>query len=230
MRERDRHPRGGGLFFGGLLVLAGTLMLLSYLGLLGGHGVWDFWPLILVLAGLFKIVGSRRGGGRVFGVLLLGGGVLAQLHILDVVQLEWRLVWPVGLILVGLLVLIGSLFRRRRKRPAPLSADMLDIKVVFGGRQERVDSQEFVGGRIQCTMSGCELDLREARMKEDSATLEVRAVMGGVELLVPRDWNVQVKGTPFMGAFEDKTRPTSRDGPLLVIEGDVLMGGVEIRN
>jgi len=229
MHDHPGHPRGGGLFLGGILVLAGTAMLLSHLGLLGGYGVWDFWPLILVLAGLFRLFRSRTTTGRLWGVMLLGGGSLAQLHILDVIQLEWKLVWPAGLILLGLLVLVSSLFGKRRKLE-PVSTDMLDIKVMFGGRQERIDSREFVGGEIACTMGGCELDLREAQMKESSATLGIRAVMGGVEIYVPRDWSVSVKGTSFMGAFEDKTRPTKRDGPLLIIEGSTLMGGVEIRN
>jgi predicted membrane protein len=237
MREPCRPPRpprgpsrGGGLFFGGLLVLAGTAFLLSQLGLLGGYDVWDFWPLILVLMGIFRLVRARTGAGRVWGLVLLAGGTLAQLHVLDVIALEWRIVWPIMIILVGVLVAVHSLIHRRRRSPEPLSEDQLDIKVMFGGRQERVDSQEFVGGRISCTMGGCELDLRDARMKDDSATLDIRAVMGGVEMYVPRDWNVQVKGAPVMGSFEDKTRPADRDGPTLVIEGDVIMGGVEIRN
>ncbi len=232
-QERPKRPRGGGLLFGGLLVLAGTAFLLSHLGYLGGYSVWDFWPLILILVGIGNLFRSRSGAGRVWGVILMGGGTLAQLHVLDVVELEWRLVWPIGLIAVGLLVLVSSLVHRRR-RPATasrtLSADDLDIKVMFGGRQERIDSRQFVGGRISCTMGGCELDLRDAQMKESSATLEIRAIMGGVEIYVPRDWNVQVKGSPVMGSFEDKTRPTGRDGPQLIIEGDAIMGGVEIRN
>jgi len=211
-------------------VLAGTAFLLSHLGLLGGYDVWDFWPLILVLMGISRLVRSMRAAGRVFGLLLLAAGTLAQLHILGVIALEWSLVWPLLIILLGVIVAVHSLLHRRRRKPETLSEDQLDIKVMFGGRQERVDSNEFVGGRISCTMGGCELDLREARMKEDSATLDIRAVMGGVELYVPRDWNVQVRGTPVMGSIEDKTRPADREGPTLVIEGDVIMGGVEVRN
>ncbi len=214
---------------GVVLVLAGTAVLLSHLGLLHGHDAWDFWPVIPALAGVFRLFRSRTWAGRAWGLLLLGGGALAQLHMLGVVRLEWGLVWPIGIIAAGLLILLSSLARRRRTTPA-VSTDQLDIRVVFGGRQERIDSKAFVGGDISCTMGGCELDLREARMKEASATINVRTVMGGVEIYVPRDWSVSMRGTPIMGAFEDKTRPSIGDGPLLVIEGSALMGGVEIRN
>jgi hypothetical protein len=58
--------------------------------------------------------------------------------------------------------------------------------------------------------------------------------MGGVDMRIPDDWRVTVRGTPVMGAFENKTRPGKSDDesqkPHLIIEGMVLMGGVEIRN
>ena len=236
MRDHLKHPRhprrGGGLFFGGLLVLAGTAVLLSQLGLLGGYDAWDFWPVILVLMGLFRLVSSTRTAGRVWGTALVAAGTLAQLHILGVVELQWGLVWPVGLIFLGIMIVVSSLTRRRRRpRTTSVSSDdALDINVTLGGRQERVDSHEFTGGEISCTMGGCEVDLREARMKEDSATIHLKALMAGVEIYVPRDWHVSIKGDPVMGAFEDKTRPTRDDGPHLIIEGSALMSGVEVKN
>ena len=87
MNDCKKRPSGGGLFFGGLLVLAGSALLLSHLDLLGGYSAWDFWPLILVLVGIGNLVRSRSGAGRVWGVLLMGGGTLAQLHVLAVVLL-----------------------------------------------------------------------------------------------------------------------------------------------
>jgi len=61
--------------------------------------------------------------------------------------------------------------------------------------------------------------------------LDVFAMWGGIEILVPADWGVVVQGTPIMGAFEDKTSPP-RDGSgaKLIIKGVVIMGGVEIKN
>jgi predicted membrane protein len=83
-------------------------------------------------------------------------------------------------------------------------------------------------------MGGCELDLREARMKGGEAVLRARAVMGGIEIRVPEDWSVVVKGTPVMGAFEDSTRAGRSIPPeaaqRLIVEGAVFMGGVEIKH
>jgi hypothetical protein len=54
--------------------------------------------------------------------------------------------------------------------------------------------------------------------------------MGGVEIKVPRDWSISIVGTPTLGGIEDKTIPPMSPGKRLVIEGSVVMGGVEIGN
>ena len=41
---------------------------------------------------------------------------------------------------------------------------------------------------------------------------------------------VSVNGSPMLGGIEDKTIPPMTPGRRLVIEGSVIMGGVEISN
>jgi len=219
---------------GGALVILGTAFLLAQLGVLGVHDAWDFWPLILVLAGLMKLFGREEPPGRLWGLILIGAGVLFQLQRLDMLHLRWKLVWPVLLICVGIFVIGSSVFRVQRKRRTGASPNSLDVFVVLGGKEDQVDSQEFEGGEIFCLMGGYELDLRDACMKEAEAVLHVRAIMGGIELRIPDNWSLTVRGTPIMGAFEDKTRSrslaTEEPGPRLILEGSVVMGAVEIRN
>ncbi len=232
--ESSNHPRRTGLLLGGGLIFLGLAFLLSKLGLLGGYGPWTFWPLLLVLAGIMKLFGREDPPGRIWGLLLIAAGSLVQLHKLELISLQWDLAWPVLLIVMGLFVLGSSFYRAGRKKSGARSDSDLDIFVVLGGKEDHIDSQEFAGGDVFCFMGGCELDLRDARIKDSEAVLNIRAIMGGVELRIPDDWSVVVRGTPIMGAFEDKTRrrqPNDQTASqCLVIEGMVLMGGVEIRN
>ena len=62
------------------------------------------------------------------------------------------------------------------------------------------------------------------------AVLHLSIIMGGVEIRVPREWSVVVGGSPVLGGIEDKTVPPMTPGKRLVIEGSVIMGGVEITN
>jgi len=61
--------------------------------------------------------------------------------------------------------------------------------------------------------------------------IDVFAIMGGFEIIVPRTWKVTVEATPIMGGCDDKTRePADPSAPKLVIRGFIMMGGVNIRN
>jgi hypothetical protein len=60
-------------------------------------------------------------------------------------------------------------------------------------------------------------------------------VWGGIEIFAPRDWNVTSKVSTFMGASEDKRRPAATPPAgiprkTLVVQGLVLMGGIEIKD
>ena len=234
-----------GLTIGGALIIMGSGFLLAKLGLLWGLEAWQVWPAILAWMGLLKIFLGRSVRHGIEGVILIGAGAVGEAHYLGVIQLEWGVIWPVLLILAGLIIFmaaVSSSRRKSRKRRLPgdggeretLSRSYVDGDVTFGSREERIDSQEFAGGEIRCVLGGYKLDLRDARIKPPEAVIHVKAVMGGIELAVPDDWNIVISGNPMMGAFEDKTRQrrSAQDAgaPRLVIEGSVVMGGVEISN
>ncbi len=82
-------------------------------------------------------------------------------------------------------------------------------------------------------MGGVEIDLTDARFEDAETTIQAFAVMGGIEIYVPDDITVQVNGTGFMGAFENRAQDQAqpRPGvPLVRITGLALMGGVEVKH
>ncbi|WP_370950164.1 DUF1707 domain-containing protein [Amycolatopsis sp. cg5] len=79
---------------------------------------------------------------------------------------------------------------------------------------------------------GAEIDLRNARFAEKQSTISAIAIMGGIEITVPDDINVDVTGIGFMGAFhlEDKagTPPAPPTAPTVKITGLAFWGGVVV--
>jgi predicted membrane protein len=80
------------------------------------------------------------------------------------------------------------------------------------------------------TFGGLELDLREAVMEGAEATIHIDAKFSGIELRVPRDWQVMVQMNATMGAVEDKSAPPVSASHRLVLRGETIFGGVEIKN
>ena len=80
-------------------------------------------------------------------------------------------------------------------------------------------------------MGGCQLDFREAQLGPGVTEVRVLAIMGGVEVLVPRDVRVECSGIGIMGGFDHQgavSSPPDPDAPVIRVSGLAIMGGVGV--
>jgi len=215
---------------GAALVLLGALLLLDNLGVVGLGGlIGRAWPALLIAVGIYQIARNRDLRHGWFPIVLGGVLLLATLRIVRWGEL-WRL-WPVALVLVGLQILLGGRPGWRRRAPTTSGEDVLALDLLFSGVERRVTSQSFRGGKIEAVFGGVEVDLTGAAMAQEGGLLEVSVVFGGVELRLPRDWEVEVQPSAVIGGVGDhlaQSRPPA--GGRLVIRASAVFGGVEIRN
>ncbi len=110
-------------------------------------------------------------------------------------------------------------------------SSVINEAAVFGGGDRRY-SGEFEGGRISAVFGGYRIDLSESQMKGDAAYLHVSVVFGGVNLRIPPEWDLVLRGVPVFGGYSDQTRHPQK-GPgtkTLYILGGAVFGGVEVKN
>jgi len=139
--------------------------------------------------------------------------------------------WPVVLVIVGSRIVWHGYHDRPRPETIADQLPKLASMALMSGFNRRVLSQTYQGGELTAILGGGRLDLREAALAEGQAAIDLFVIMGGFEILVPSSWNVIIEITPFMGGFDDKTRPpSSATAPRLFVRGFVMMGGVEIKN
>ena len=233
-RSCRRHRHEGGFGFGLTVITFGALLLLSSLGMLPeGVGVWDFWPLILVAAGLGHLGRGRGVPGALFGLALAATGGVLLLSNVGILGAEVTRYWPVLIIAGGVAILFGGP-RHRHHPPIPSdvsSTDYVRRSVTFSGAKIRVDSRRFKGGDLSSVMGGFELDLRDADIDGDEAVLDIHVVMGGIDLKIPESWRVVNEVRPTLGGMDDRTsgvavEPRKR----LVLRGTAVLGGITIRN
>jgi hypothetical protein len=143
----------------------------------------------------------------------------------------------VGLIFGGMAVtmVVGAVaaLSMRGKLGPSTTTDPADDEIVavaiFGPLAFRSTARSFRGGTLDCWYGGGALDLRDATLSPEGATIRVRAVFGGGQIVVPETWRVRntVVG---LGGVSD-TRPVadrSDEGPELTIEGFVVFGGFAV--
>jgi hypothetical protein len=225
---RTMGLRPGRILLGLALVTIGVLFLLDQAGAIdAGDVIGDWWPVIIIAIGAVQLADRPR--APVGPLIVVGVGAILLLTQLDVVEDDvWRFVWPVALVLVGLAFLL------RRPGPVPAAGrpeDMVRTTAFFSGPEIVSTSQRFRGGSATAVFGGVTLDLRQARLDPDGATLAVTAAFGGVDIIVPRGWRVESKGTPIFGGFENKAAPPEgTDSPTLTVDISVLFGGAEIKH
>ncbi len=244
----------GRLIVGLAVLIIGVILLLNNLGV--GIEIevreilrlWPVIPLILGLNWLFLSFGSSEGaeGKKVFfswgqfitaliaiaiGVIFLG----RNLGLFEVdTSMFFNLLFPVILILIGFNLLRGR---------AQSSGSGGRFTFMGGANVGGAEPWKLEGGSYFAFMGGIEMDLTKAEVPEGETVLDLTAIMGGIEVKIPRDLAVIYEGSAVLGgvSFKDQedggiiaSRKIEQNidqlnGRRVRIQARAIMGGVEIK-
>ena len=170
-------------------------------------------------------------------LLLIFGGSLWLCYSMG--ALDWlksyelnKYFWPTFAIVFGFIILFNRLGSKNEQKPENLETvePSEECNVLMSGRSMTfAKGQPFKGMRISCTLGGAKIDLREADI-QDRAVISANCLMGGVELYLPNDVNLEIRSNSMIGGI-DSERHTNQANPraTIILEGRCLMGGIEIR-
>ena len=80
------------------------------------------------------------------------------------------------------------------------------------------------------TLGGIKLDMRDATFAEAETTIKAVAVMGGMEITVPEDADVEIGAFGLMGGVDHgEEGPGAPGAPRTRITGVAVMGGIEVK-
>jgi hypothetical protein len=133
--------------------------------------------------------------------------------------------------IIFVVAMAASAFIVRKRVPqfGESEDDAFSLVTAMGGIAFESRAKALTEGALFVYMGGAELDLMDAELATD-AHLSLKVFMGGVSVVVPPTWRVEVRQDVKMGEVANKTNPDDpEDGPLLVIDVKVVMGGVEIQ-
>lgn len=220
-------------FFGVTIAAFGGVLLLRNLEIIkfdSWHVFWGtVWAVGLVLAGLTTIFSSHKMLTRAWGLLLMATGVSIGLNAYGIIDVSiWKIFWPVVLIAVGLVVTfsVGSGGYKWSKKS--VADDGSNEKIaIFYGEESRVKG-DYTGGSATAIFGGVELDLRQAKIK-DGAVIDIFTFCGGVSLSLPDDVIVKNDVRGILGGSEDKTVSKSSAKKTIILRGECVLGGLEVK-
>jgi hypothetical protein len=108
--ERDKGFAYGQLGLGIFLLITGAVLLLSNFDIIDTASVWDFWPVIIIIFGIGKLIDARlpHEYQKAFWTLFIGTWFL--IVELNLFGLDYHNAWPILLIGVGIGMLWKSLY------------------------------------------------------------------------------------------------------------------------
>lgn len=228
----------GDLLFGLLILAIGVILLSNNLGLTQisvSTLLARYWPVFIIVAGLGLLLNHKSKTEVGAGILVSSLGIALLLRNLGYIRFSLsfllQLFWPILLIIMGFALLTG-----RR------SSGKSNLAFMSGIERTRtpwlLEETAFFA-----VMGGIELDFSLAEIPEGTTIIDLTAVMGGIDIKVPRNVEVECDGLAVLGGLEmlgrstggiianasSAYKPVELSTKKLVFHCRAIMGGVEIK-
>lgn len=225
---------------GVLIVIVGVAFLLSNLGIIScalSHIIIS-WQMLLILLGIGNLSRRRYIGGLLLiavGVVFLMPRLSTTLGFYYSAAMLHAVIWPLVVIAIGLIII----FHKRQfhhhcrynemKSKIDSNNGKVDYNLIMNGIDEVFLQPVFHGGEISTIMGGAKLDLRRTSLPEGDTVLKISSICGGVTLLIPLEWNVEIKSDSILGGFADHRHGNGACvNRRLIIEASFIFGGGSI--
>ena len=221
------------IIWGLVLIAVGVIVSLNALGLADINlffGGW--WTLFLIIPGVIGIF-TRKNKTWSFIIALIGVFFLLAAQGIINPQMAGKLIFPAIIVIIGARLIFKGILdgkaEKRKIRTASLRGNLPSYNAIFGGQNVSVSGEVFSGASADAVFGGIEMDLRQAIIEED-CVLELTAIFGGIDILLPEGVNVDIKSTSIFGGISDKRKKTDVDSaPTVYIDGTCMFGGVDVK-
>jgi hypothetical protein len=253
------HSKRAGLwrvFWGLFFLAAAAAVLLSALNIFTFGGINISWLILgiflaaLAIASLFKL--------QWLGVFAPIAGLLTidtcQTHYLG---LSTEVIWPIWVAAVLLSIGFGILFHRSHGRWYHVGHIRHDthtkfdrhhpdkhenvinqdddsevfVDVNMGATIKYVNTDDFQSAVLNCKLGSIKVYFDNAKIKGDSALVDINSTMSGIELFVPRNWRIIDSTSKTMSGIDEQNAPrfTDRvDEKTVTLTGSLTRSGIEI--
>lgn len=219
------------ILWGIILIAAGVILALNVFDIMNIDIFFDgWWTLFIIVPSAIGLFTEREKTGNIIGIAI---GVFLLLCCQDILSFSmlWKLLVPAIIVIVGLkLVFTGIFGNKANEIIKKLKSEGKEPRTgcaTFSGCDLNYDGEVFEGAELTAAFGGVKCDLRNAIIDKDCA-VQVSAIFGGIDILVPDGVNVKVSSNCIFGGISNKTA-VHKEAPTIYVSGTCMFGGVEIK-
>ena len=224
--------KSSGILWGIILVAVGVVFALNALNITSIDIFFDgWWTLFIIIPCLVGLFTSHEKIGNLIGLAV---GVFLLLHAQGIMtfHLTWKLIAPAIIILVGLKLILNTVFGdKRMKMMEELQKNNGEVPsgyAAFSGKNMNFDGENFEGAELNAVFGGVKCDLSRAVITKD-CVINASAIFGGVDITVPDYINVKVNSNSIFGGISDKKHQNRQENTItLYVNGTCMFGGIDI--
>ncbi len=213
--------RFGSVLWGLALVAVGVLIALRAFNVLNFDLFFNgWWTLFIIVPCFISLLTEREKLGSFIG-LAVGVVLLLACQGIFSFGLIWKLIFGA--------VCNKKAYDTETEARKENGGNLKRITATFSAQNVDLTEEEFKGVELTSVFGGIKYDLRNAIIKSDSV-VNVCAVFGGIDILLPENINVKISSNSIFGGFSDKRVVRRSDADFTVyIKGNCIFGGVDIK-
>lgn len=223
-----------GVLWGIVLIGLGIIFALNALNVTDIDIFFDgWWTLFIIVPCGIGLINEKEKTGNLIGLLI---GVVLLLGCLDVLRFDLvgKLIFPVILVVIGVSFIFKTTMGSKTRKEIKIIVDKNNTAKeeycsTFSSQNLNFDGQEFKGTGVSAVFGGIKIDLTGAVITED-VVINASAVFGGVDIIVPTEYNVKVDSNSIFGGVSTKRSTKPIEGaPTVYVNATCVFGGVDIK-
>lgn len=224
------------IFWGIFFILAAVSIILNQLGLLVGVSLFNLIITILLISIIIKSIKYLNFSGIFIPLAIIGIQYADNLGIQDLTP--WPLLGASIFLSIGLSFLIKPKhyhFEREHKHTFSEGESTCDtndgevsIYTRFSESIKYINTNNLKNVNIDCSFGATKVYFDNAKIEGNEATITLKVDFAGVELYIPKDWNVIDHVNCVLGGIQEKNRKEKSGDKNLILEGKISFSGIEI--
>mgnify|MGYP001094774044 CR=1 FL=1 len=225
------------LFWGAFFILAAVAIILNQLGMLAGVSLLNLVITILLIPIIINSIKHINFSGIFIPLAIMGIMYADKLGIQKLTP--FPILGSAIFLSIGLSFLIHPKqykFEKEHKNKdfedeetiEETNKGEVNIFAKFTGSIKYINSNDLEKINLKCSFGAMKVYFDNSGIKENEAIINLDVDFAGVELYVPKEWNVVDNVNSIFGGIEEKNNKGKTGEKTLILKGKVSFAGVEI--